>query len=92
MFTHAAEGKINFNFSEVILKNLCPEYFVKLRLLSGNQPQPVYLTSYLHQCSLSTEDWKLWFILVGKAAHPLLNQVIVALTTLYRSVEAVLST
>lgn len=51
--------------------------------------QPVELTSYLCQRCFSIEDWKLWFILVSEAAHPLFSQVIVALGT---SVEAVLST
>lgn len=77
MFTHAAEGEINFKFN-VVSKNLCPEHFVKLGLLSPNQPD---LTSYLCPRCFSTEDWKLCFMLVSKAAHPLLYQVIVALTT-----------
>lgn len=67
MFTHAAEGETHFKFN-VVLKDLCPEYFVKLGLLSHNQP--VDLTSYLCPRCFSTEDWKLWFILVSKAAHP----------------------
>lgn len=78
MFTHAAEGEMNFKFN-VVLKNWRPEYFVKLGLLSHTQP--VDLTSYLCPRCFSTEAWKLWFLLVSKAAHPLLYRVIVALAT-----------